>query len=151
MSVSERWQGMAPLPPDIRQRLKRLPSLFEERGVRLAYLFGSLAEERQAPGRAQDVDLALLTVPGLPAYHLTDEIGKILGTERLDVVDLGTASPVLRFHIVSRGELLYAADEDVRLEFELETVRQYQDTEWLRRQQTAMLKERLAPWLSDER
>ena len=151
MSTAERWHGFRELPADLARRLQQLPGLLEQEGVLLAYLFGSLAEEqpeaseRPAP---QDVDLALLLPPGRPAYRLREAITEHLDTQRVDVVDLRRASPVLRMEIVRNGRVLYAAGDDVRLQFEVETVRVYQDTNWLRQQQRQILKERMAQWLS---
>lgn len=151
MSTAERWRGFRELPADLARRLEQLPALLEREGALLAYLFGSLVEgqaestERPAP---RDVDLALLMPAEQPAYRLREAITDCLNTQRVDVVDLRRASPVLRMEIVRNGRVLYAADDDVQLQFELETVRTYQDTNWLREQQRKILKERTAQWLS---
>lgn len=160
MSTAERWRGFRELPADLARRLEQLPDLLEREGVLLTYLFGSLVEEasraregllaaeaseRPAP---RDVDLALLMPAGRPAYRLREAITDCLDTQRIDVVDLRRASPVLRMEIVRNGRVLYAAGDDVQLQFELETVRLYQDTNWLRQQQRKILKGRTAQWLS---
>jgi len=60
MAISDKWRGFADLPPDLTDRLENLSRLLQERGVRLAYLFGSVVETpREA--RPEDMDLALLT------------------------------------------------------------------------------------------
>ena len=148
MSNPERWQRTKPLPADIEERLAQLPCFLAQEGVVLAYLFGSLAHE-DAPGRRQDVDLALLT-SGRPVYELRDAISNRLGTQRLDLIDLHRASPVLRFEIISTGRPLYVRDEEERLEFELAALRQYRDTAPRRRRQSQLLRERMQAWLSKE-
>lgn len=90
MSNPERWTKYKPLPQDIEKRLENLLPLFEKEGVLLAYLFGSLAQKGEKLTRPRppgDVDLAVLTKEG-PAYELQEEIAEVLGTDRLDLVDL---------------------------------------------------------------
>jgi predicted nucleotidyltransferase len=144
--MSERWKGFRELPADIEQALQRLIPLFEREGVLLAYLFGSLGRGE----RANDVDLAVLVRDG-PAFRLREAIAECLGTERLDLVDLRRAPPVLRFEIVRTGRPLYAADLELQERFELATIHLYRDTHWLRRQQQQYLRERLAKWSSDDK
>ena len=146
MSIPERWNKFSELPSNIKQRLDRLIPLFEREGVQLAYLFGSLGQDQ--PGH--DVDLAILT-QGEPAFRLRPEITECLGTERVDLVDLSRASPVLRFEVLRTGQLLYTADQALTERFELSTLQVYRDTAWLRRQQRAYLRERMELWSSGER
>ncbi|MDW8101162.1 MAG: nucleotidyltransferase domain-containing protein [Anaerolineae bacterium] len=138
MGIAERWKGFQKLPPDIEEALKRLPLLFEKEGVLLAYLFGSLSRGEEG----NDVDLAVLIRNG-PAFRLREAIIECLGTERVDLVDLRSASPVLRFEIVRTGRPFYVADEKVQERFELDTLHLYRDTGPLRRQQKDYLKRRI--------
>lgn len=140
MATAEKWHHFNPLPADIEQRLSRLNNLFAQEGVLLAYLFGSLARG----GPAHDIDLALLLPAGKGPYHLQQAITDCLGTDRVDLVDLRRASPVLKFEIISNGRCLYQIEADTQLNFVLEGLRQYHDTNYLRRQQESILSERLA-------
>lgn len=144
MSNPERWQRFPPLPDNIEQALCQLRPYFEATGVQLAYLFGSLAQN----GRGQDVDLALLTA-GEPIYKLRPALVNHLQTERLDLVDLRKAPPVLRFEIVSTGRLIYAVNPEVENEFELSTLHLYRDTAPMRRRQDQILQERMMAWSSN--
>jgi len=146
MSNAERWKRFRNLPPDARQRLEHLPALFEREEVQLAYLFGSLAQGHAG----QDIDLAIL-VPDGPAFRLRAAITECLGTERVDLVDLRQAGPVLRFEIIRTGQLLYAADEETQWQYELATLHLYRDTHPLRQRQGKYLRERMAQWSSDAR
>ncbi len=146
MNVPERWDKFSELPTDIKQRLARLVALFEREGVQLVYLFGSLGQGQ--PGH--DVDLAILT-RGEPAFRLRPAITECLGTERLDLVDLRRASPVLRFEILRTGQLLYAAEQALSERFEMATLHVYQHTAWLRRRQRAYLRERMGLWSSGKK
>ena len=121
MGIAERWKRFAPLPPETESRLERLGPLFEREGVLLAYLFGSLGQGKQG----DDVDLAVL-VQNTPstepsdgaAFGLREPICELLGTERVDLVDLVDAPPVLRFEILRTGRVLYVADPEVQERFE---------------------------------
>ncbi len=139
MGIAERWKGFRELPPNIQKAVECLVPLLEREGVLLAYLFGSL--QRGGPG--QDVDLAIL-VEGRPAYGLRDMITEALGTERVDLVDLGRASPVLRFEILCTGRPFYVAGPGIQERFELATLHLYRDTHFLRRRQRAYLRERMS-------
>ena len=157
MGIAERWKRFAPLPSDMENRLERLGPLFAEEGVLLAYLFGSLGQGKQGA----DVDLAFLvqdtprtarmgtSVPSSgAAFRLREPVCELLGTERLDLVDLRDAPPVLRFEILRTGRALYVADPEVQELFEMETIHLYRDTHYLRRQQREHLKEAFALWSS---
>jgi predicted nucleotidyltransferase len=155
MAIKERWKGFAELPADIEQRLEQLPALLRAHGVLLAYLFGSLTRDDLAcdgaPGdAANDVDLAVWS-PDEPAYRLREPLVQCLGTERLDLVDLQRASPVLRFEILRTSRPLYVVDEAFQQRYEMQTLRVYRDTHFLRRRQREYLRERFAKWSSDQR
>lgn len=142
MANPGRWKRFADLPEDLGARLAELPELFERRGVLLAYLFGSLAADDPSAG---DVDLAILTA-GEPAYLLRTELQRTLATQRLDLVDLERASPLLRFHIIRDGRLLYRRDDEMLNRFELDTLHVYRDTAPLRRRHRQILRERMDAW-----
>ena len=139
MSSGTRWQGFQDLPDDILQRLDQLIPIFEREGVLLAYLFPSLSQTQ----KGNDVDLALL-LKNKPAFHLRDAIVNCLGTERVDLIDLQNASPVLRFEIVKSGCALYAPNAALQEQFELATIHLYRDTHFMRNQQERYLRERFA-------
>jgi hypothetical protein len=145
MSIPQRWAGFRELPPNIKQNLGRLIPLFEQEGVQLAYLFGSLSQA----DKGHDVDLALLT-QDKSVFQLRSAITACLQTERLDLVDLRQASPVLRFEIIRTGQLLYQTSEAICQQFEMSTLRLYKDTAWLRRQQRQYLKEHFKQWSSNQ-
>lgn len=146
-SMGKKWHRVAPLPDDLAQRLTQLPDLLATEGVDLAYLFGSVARH----GQGNDVDLALwMQDEDKRPFRLRDTLTDFLGSQRLDIVDLRRASNTLRFEIISSGRLLYAASNQIRLDFELETVRIYHDREIPRRRQEERLRYRLSQWLSDD-
>ena len=82
------------------------------------------------------MDLGLLVRQG-SAHDLWPEVADALATDRLDLVDLATASPVLRFRVVRDGRLLFAEDARTENEFEMAAIREYRDTAHRRRIQDA--------------
>lgn len=82
-------------------------------GLRALYLFGSTAKGEAGP--ASDVDIAVMTRPPLAPLqrvNLAADLGVRLGCD-VDVIDLATASTVLRSQVISTGRRLYCAAEDL--------------------------------------
>jgi hypothetical protein len=141
MGIQERWRGFKPLPPETRARLDLLPRLFQETGALLAYVFGSFPHHAEAA----DIDLAILPGDG-GLGELREKITDILNTERVDLVNLKSATPVLRFEVVSTGVLIFKKSDLVENSFELSTLREYRDTAHLRAVQAAIVEERNKRW-----
>ena len=121
--------------------MAQLTALFEEADVLLAYVFGSFVDSK-APA---DIDLAVL--PGDKGLEdLREKICETLSTQRLDLVNLETASPLLRFEVVRTGSLIFKKDDSLENHFELSVIREYRDTAHLRRSQARILKERQQRW-----
>jgi predicted nucleotidyltransferase len=103
-----------------------LPRLLHAEPVRLAYLFGSTAAGRTTP--LSDVDLALLVddelVPG-GALQLILKIQAALygycDISNSDVRIINDASLVFQGRVVSDGILVYARDEQERIDYEVRT------------------------------
>lgn len=82
------------------------------------YRFGSQAKGTARP--SSDVDLAVLARDPIPALHrfeLAQEIAIQLHHD-VDLVDLRTASTVMRMQVISTGECLFSASDRLRGEFE---------------------------------
>jgi predicted nucleotidyltransferase len=141
MGIAEKWRGLRPLPDNIRERLGLLVTLFEEAEVLLAYVFGSFLHTEAS----DDIDLAVL--PGRRGLeNLREKICETLSTQRVDLVNLKTASPLLRFEVLSTGSLIFKKNEPVENHFELSVIREYRDTAHLRKSQARMLEERKKRW-----
>jgi len=141
MGIAEKWRGFRPLPNNISERLGLLATLFEEADVLLAYVFGSFLHNESSA----DIDLAVL--PGHRGLEdLREKICEILSTQRVDLVNLKTASPILRFEVLSTGSLIFKKDEPLENSFELSVIREYRDTAHLRKSQARMLEERQKRW-----
>jgi len=104
----------------------------------LAYVFGSFPHREGAA----DIDLAIL--PGDSTLgDLREKITEVLNTERIDLVNLKTANPVLRFEVVSTGVLIFKKSDHVENSFELSTLREYRDTGHLRAVQAEIVEKRM--------
>ena len=75
------------------------------------YRFGSFGTEYERP--ASDLDLAVYAGPPLPAmklWRLAQELAAEVGRD-VDLVDLASASTVMRVQVIHEGERVYCADE----------------------------------------
>jgi predicted nucleotidyltransferase len=118
------------LRPQLEHLLRQCP-------VQLAYLFGSQTTgHRHAES---DIDIAVLLNESLTADErfterltLIGELARCFGTDSIDVVILNEATPLLAYQALQSGVLLYCTNEDVRVEFQVYTLRTYEDTAPLR-------------------
>lgn len=120
--------------------LDRLAAIAERYRIADAYVFGSRAAEIAARLRgepaasdhpASDVDFGVRPLPGsrLGAHdrvRLTLELEGLLGVDRVDLVILPEADPILAADIVG-GELLYALDAYEEAENQLYVLRRAGD------------------------
>jgi predicted nucleotidyltransferase len=132
----------------IAEYIERLKQIFAERGVVLAYLFGSQAEGKAGP--LSDVDIAILLGPHVAREQwfqvqldLMGALMSLFHRDDVDVVILNQATPVLAHEVVRSGQILHEARPGTRADFELATLRRYVDTEPLRRLQDRRLLERV--------
>ena len=80
------------------------------------WAFGSRAAGQGKPG--SDVDLAVLCEPplGLERAKVMDIVGRVLKVD-IDLVDMATAPPGLRWEVITTGRLVVEHDEPVVEEF----------------------------------
>jgi hypothetical protein len=137
---------MAPL--DIAKYKERLEKIFSRHNVRLAYLFGSQAEDKA--GTLSDVDIAVLLSFGVDReewgqiqIELMGELMSLFQRNDVDVVILNRAKPLLAHQVALRGRVLYQAQPGARADFEVTALRRYVDTEPLRRIQNRCFLERV--------
>jgi predicted nucleotidyltransferase len=121
---------------DVQNLINSLPEILScHPEVQLAYLFGSQAEGRA--GARSDVDLAVLIDreqrPADPLERLrwraelTHELVLALGADKVDLVVLNEAPPELAYHVIAAGRLLYACDDNCRVEYEVRAMSLYFD------------------------
>lgn len=109
---------------------QRLAPLFSENGLNLALLFGSVASG--AIHNSSDIDLAFLYDRPVDTIALTNRVITLLHTDRVDVVDLRRASPLLKFSVAKTGLVLYERSPGMYAGFCSLAFRMYVDTKKLR-------------------
>lgn len=118
--------------------------------ILLAYLFGSVAEDRTHS--LSDLDIAVLvdqerfrqldsSTPWGYQASLAAELMGILQRNDVDLVLLHRASPLLAREVVRFGRLLYCRDARTRIAFEVRVHQEYLDTQHLREIQRSYLYE----------
>lgn len=118
-------------PESVARRLPDLPRALPE--LQLLVLFGSAAKGRL--GARSDVDLAVRCdgLADLDALHVA--IAPRLGSDRLDLVDLRRAAPLLAFEVARTGRLIFEREPGTFRQFQALASRRYCDTDKLRRAQ----------------
>jgi len=117
----------------------RLTPLFRKEGVQLVLLFGSIAEG--SVHRKSDIDLGFLFDEPIDVLSLTNEVTKLLHSDRVDVVDLRRASPLLKFCAAQKGKVLYERSDGLFNQFFSLAFRMYVDTKKLRDAQGEMIRD----------
>lgn len=120
----------------------RLEPLLRAGDMELAILFGSVA--RGTAREKSDLDLAFRGRSVLDITALTSEAAALLGTHRVDAVDLRRASPLLCFAVVKTGILLHESSPGSYSSFCSLAFRRYADTKKLRDARRAMIDDFLA-------
>lgn len=119
-----------------------LRDFFHSRGdVIFAYLFGSVAEDRAGP--LSDIDIAVYLDEKGDHFRqrllVMEELSIRLGTEDFDLIALNEAPIVLKHEIIRSGIVL-KENREQRVSFEIDVLREYLDTGYLRGVQRESLK-----------
>ena len=109
---------------------EKLIPLFEEEGLQLVLLFGSVASGKTS--KQSDIDFAFLYDRPVDILALTNRVIRLLHADRIDVVDLHHASPLLKFSAVRQGRLLYERAPGLFNSFYSLAFRRYIDTKKMR-------------------
>jgi uncharacterized protein len=110
----------------------QLATIFKDRKVVIAYLFGSQAKGESGP--LSDIDIAVYfdeSVANDDRFDLRLEVlGELIDlfkTDDVDLVVLNDAPPLLAHRVLKEGRVLFATDEERRIEFEVRAVLEYLD------------------------
>jgi predicted nucleotidyltransferase len=97
--------------------------LSKQECVKLAYLFGSVAEGKE--GRLSDVDLAVFLDESLSKKErfnlqlkLISELTSIMKTDRIDLVIMNNAPLSLNYEIIKANHPLLVSDKGKKIDFE---------------------------------
>ncbi|NWG04853.1 MAG: nucleotidyltransferase domain-containing protein [Syntrophaceae bacterium] len=108
----------------------KLAPIFKEEGLQLVLLFGSVASGKEY--KKSDIDLGFLFDRPIDILALTNRVIQLLKTDKVDVVDLRRASPLLKFSAIRQGKLLFEQTLGLFNVFQSLTFRIYVDTKKLR-------------------
>ena len=114
-----------------------LSPLFEDETLQLVILFGSVAAGT-SHGQS-DIDLGFLFEGRVDILALTNKVTRLLGADNVDVVDLGRASPLLRFAAARTGKVVHEKEKGIFNAFSSLAFRMYVDTAKLREAQKTAL------------
>jgi len=103
-------------------------SLEVHQEISFAYIHGSFLQE----GHFKDIDVAvyLKNTPESPLQYelqLEAELMKSLGKFTIDVRVLNASPLSFRYHVIKRGRILMARDDDIRADFQENTIKRYLD------------------------
>ncbi len=106
--------------------------LSKQEHVKLAYLFGSVAEGKE--GKLSDVDLAVFLDESLSKkerFHLQlkliSELTRIMKTDRIDLVIMNDAPLSLNYEIIKANHPLLFRDKGEKIDFEHGILSRYLD------------------------
>ncbi len=140
MGVKERWKDTKGISLSSNDAIGLLiPLIREDSRILACYLFGSRADKRETPD--SDIDMAIHTSRDFrwdDYYLLYGELTKKLKSDRLDLIWLNQAEPIICFEVLKNGKLLFFRDVDELNELELKIRKRYYDhVLYLRRHRTA--------------
>lgn len=108
-------------------------TILKKSGVKLVYLFGSLAEGKNM--KHSDVDVGIVPEYSIgkkavltDLYNgLYDLFTDVFPGKNIDIVFLNRASLELRFDVITHGKIIYTESKDDRFDFEEKTMLHYAD------------------------
>jgi len=122
--------------PVVKKDLESLAGLMgKRRDVVLAYLFGSQAVSEKVQSQSSDIDIAVFFSPTPSLRELLrfrSDLTHLLKTDRVDLVSLNEASPLLKYEVILGGRAIYCRDSLFQAKFEIKTSSHFLDTQYLR-------------------
>lgn len=115
--------------------------LIEEFNIKLIYIFGSYATEKNTP--TSDLDIAILLnndYNPMDKLILLGELTHMFKRDDIDLVILNTATSVLSHQIIKYGKLVYMENEETKVNFEVKVLKVYMDMEPFRKTQIKFVK-----------
>jgi predicted nucleotidyltransferase len=133
METKTEKQDLTPIISEVEAFAKAHPD------IAAVYLFGSHASGHQR--KRSDLDLGVLfnrDIDGFRRIDLETELSNLLGKD-VDLIDMGKSGPFLRHQIYKHGKMIYLDGTDFPFRFRAASIRDYLDTNHLRRVRRAYL------------
>ncbi|KGM98410.1 nucleotidyltransferase [Clostridium novyi A str. 4552] len=111
-------------------------NLLEDYKIKLIYIFGSYAKGTNNSN--SDLDIAVLlehNYNAMDKLSLISDLTLIFKRDDIDLVILNSANSVLRHQIVKYGKIIFMENEDIKVNFEVRTLKEYMDMEPFRKTQ----------------
>ncbi|MDP2753782.1 MAG: nucleotidyltransferase domain-containing protein [Nitrospirota bacterium] len=122
--------------------------LNKQEHVKLAYIFGSVAEGKE--GKLSDVDLAVFLDESLSKKErfnlqlkLISELTSILKTDRIDLIVMNNAPLLLKYNIIKHGKIL-KDDTETKVRVESGILSDYLDMKYYMDRHTNLAIKRIA-------
>ncbi|MBI4653682.1 MAG: nucleotidyltransferase domain-containing protein [Nitrospirae bacterium] len=122
--------------------------LYSRDEVVTAYIFGSYTTEKVSS--MSDIDIAVLLRDsvdnkeyGQIKLTITNDLIEQISFDRIDIVLLDIASPLLSHEVIKKGMLLFSKDETRRIEYTVNAIMQYLDTIFIRKVHDEILHEKI--------
>ena len=121
MAIKQKWHRAKPLRVKTEDALSMILHLFQsDNRILIVYLFGSRARETHL--EHSDIDLAFYTTGEFQwndYYLLYSEVTKTLHSDRVDLLWLNHAEPVLSFEVIKSSKVVFYRDPDLLNDYEL--------------------------------
>lgn len=118
------FASMAHVPPFSPQLIATAQNA---RGLELLMLFGSRARLNSHPG--SDWDFAYIATDAFDPAVFLGNVAVIVGTDRIDLVDLNRAGGLIRYRVARDGQVVFEAQPGFADRFQFEAVRFWCDAE----------------------
>lgn len=122
--------------------------LYSRDEVVTAYIFGSYTIEKVSS--MSDIDIAVLLRDSVDSKEyghikltITNDLIEQISFDRIDIVLLDIASPLLSHEVLKKGMLLFSKDETMRIQYTANAIIRYLDTIYLRSVQDRILHEKI--------
>lgn len=124
-------------------------AIFRRHGVKVAYVFGSMARGQAGP--LSDVDIGVLLDSRLGKRERFDTRLKMIGEmhvlmlpRSIDLIVLNDVSARLQYEVIKEGRILFCGDEAARVDFEVRAMSAYLDRRFYDRRHAQIVFEQMA-------
>lgn len=129
--------------------IKRIKNyLYSRNEVVVGYIFGSYSVG--GVSQMSDIDIAVLlndTVDsrdyGNIKLGIINDLMELLSFDKIDIVVLNIAAPLLAHEVIKKGMLLFSKDDANRINYTATATKRYLDTIYLRKVQDRILHEKI--------